>query len=75
MQQSIKIYYSMFVRLNMFRVTPCPSSRAQNCTSSLWICIRKRLLDFEVTGGWHRPANSKSNNLSRMQNQRLLVQF
>jgi len=48
MQQCIKIYYSMFIwswtRFGRHR----PSSGAQNCTSSLWFCIRERLLDVEV---------------------------
>ena len=57
----------------MFRAAHCPSSGAQNCTSSLWFCIRETLLDIEVVG--QRPATSTSNNLSHMQNQRLLVQF
>jgi len=61
------------MKLNMFRATQCPSSGAQNCTSSLWFCICERLLDVKVAG--HCPASSMSNNLLRMQNQRLLVQF
>ena len=32
----------------MFRATHRPSSGAQNCTSSLWFCIRERWLDVEV---------------------------
>ena len=60
---------------NMFRATHRPSSGAQNCTSSLWFWIREKLLDFEVVGHWQRPATSTSNNFSRKQNQRLLVQF
>jgi len=50
MQQCINIYYSMYMKLNMFRATNHPSSGAQNCTSSLWFCIRERLLDVEVAG-------------------------
>jgi hypothetical protein len=34
----------------MFRATCRPSSGAQNCTSSLWFCIRERLLDVVVAG-------------------------
>jgi len=102
------------MRVNMFRATRRPSSGAPNCTSSLWFCIRERLLDVEVVGRcqvipdsvqqpltyaksesasavwrswwgwgcwtlsgmtWQRPTTSTSNNISRMQNQRLLVQF
>jgi len=50
---------------NMFRATHRPSSGAHNCTSSLWFCIRERLLDVVVAG--QRPANSTFNNLSLMQ--------
>jgi len=75
MQQYIKIYYSIFVytKLNVFRATHRPPSGAQNCTSSLWFYIRDRLLVVEVAG--RCPATSTTNNLSRMQNRRLLVQF
>jgi len=63
------------MKLNMFRATHRPSSGAQNYTSILGFCIRERLLDVEVAGRCQRPATSASNNLSRMQNQRVLVQF
>ena len=33
------------------------------------------MLDIEVAGRCQRPATSRSNNLSRTQNQRLLAQF
>jgi len=59
----------------MFRAIRRPSSGAQNCTISLWFCIRERLFDVEVAGRCQRPATSTSNNLSRMQKQRLIVQF
>jgi len=36
------------MKLNMFRATHSPSSGAQNCTTSLWFCIRERLLHVEV---------------------------
>ena len=78
-QQDATVYQSLlfhvYMKLNMFRATHRPSSGAQNCTSSLWFCIRKRLLDVEFAGRWQRPANSTSDNLLLMQNQRLLVQF
>jgi len=32
------------MKLNMFRATHRPKSGAQNCTSSLWFCIRGGLL-------------------------------
>jgi len=44
MQQCIKILFHIYLKLNMFRATHCLSSGAQNCTSSLWFCIRGRLL-------------------------------
>jgi hypothetical protein len=61
------LLFHVYIKLNMFWVTHRPSSGAQNCTSSLW------LLDVVVAA--QRPATTTSNNLSRMQNQRLLVQF
>jgi hypothetical protein len=36
--------YHVYMKLNMFRATHRPSSGAQNCTSSLWFCIRAQLL-------------------------------
>jgi len=69
------LLFHVYMKLNMFRATHRPSSGAQNCTSSLWFCICEMLLDAEVAGRCQRPATSASNNLSRMQNQRLLVQF
>jgi len=42
--------FHVYMKLNMFRTTHRPSSGAQNCTSSLWFCIRERLLDIEVAG-------------------------
>jgi hypothetical protein len=83
-QQDATLYQNLllhvYMKLNMFRATHRPSSRAQNCTSSLWFCIRERLLDVEVAGHCHLTliaSNiiSTSNSLSCMQNQRLLVQF
>ena len=66
-QQDATVYqnllFHVYMKLNMFRATHSPSSGAQNCTSGL--CRRR----------CQRPATSTSNNLSRMQNQRLLVQF
>jgi len=44
MQECIKILLHIFMELNMFRATHCPSSGALNCTSSLWFCIRGGLL-------------------------------
>jgi hypothetical protein len=46
MQQCINILFHIYMKLNMFRATHCPSSGAENCTSSLWFCIRGRLLDM-----------------------------
>ena len=50
MQQCIKILFQIYMKLNKFRATHRPSSGAQNFTSSLWFCIRGRLLDGVVTG-------------------------
>jgi len=76
-QQDATVYqnllFHVYINLNMFRGTHRPSSEAQNWTSSLWFCIRQRLLDVEVVG--RCSATSASNNLSRMQNQSLIVQF
>jgi hypothetical protein len=52
------------MKLSMFRVTHRPSSGAQNCTSSLWFCIREKLFDVEVGG--RCPATSASNNRKDM---------
>jgi len=63
MQQFIKIYYSMFIwSSTCFGRHISYHQELKNCTSSLWFCIR----------GWLLPT---ANNPSRMQNQRLLVQF
>ena len=35
----------MYVKLNMFRATHRPSSRAHNCTGNLWFIIRGRMLN------------------------------
>jgi len=46
MQQCIKIlFFFIHLKLNMFRATHRPSSGAYNCTGSLWLFIRGRLLD------------------------------
>ena len=50
------LLFHVYMKLNMFRATHRPSSGAQNCTSSLWFCVRERLLDAEVAG--QRPATS-----------------
>jgi len=39
------LLYHIYMKLNMFRATHRSSSGAQNCTSSLWFCLRGRLLD------------------------------
>ena len=67
------LLFHVYMKLNMIQATHRPSSGAQNCTSSLWFCLCERLMDVEVAG--RCPATSMSNSLSRMQNQRLLVQF
>ena len=78
-QQDATVYqnllFHVYMKLSVFQATHRPSSGAQNCTSSLWFCIRERLLDVEVAGRCQHPATSTSNNLSHMQNQGLLVQF
>jgi len=42
------LLFHVYIKLNMFRATRRLSSRAQNCTSSLWFCICERLLDVVV---------------------------
>jgi len=37
------LLFHVYMNLNMFRATHRPLSGAQNCTSSLWFCIRERL--------------------------------
>jgi hypothetical protein len=53
-QQDATVYqnllFHVYMKHNMFRATHRPSSGAQNCTSSLWFCIRERLLDVVVAG-------------------------
>jgi hypothetical protein len=49
----------------MFRAKHRPSSGAQNCTSSLWFCIRERLLDFVVPGRWLRQAIWSSQDIKQ----------
>ena len=44
------LIFHVYVKLNMFRATHRPSSGAQNCNTTLWFCIRERLLDVEVAG-------------------------
>jgi len=48
-QQDATVYYNLlfnvYMKLNMFRATHRPSTGAKNWTSSLWFCIRERLLD------------------------------
>jgi hypothetical protein len=46
MQQYQNLLLHVYRKLNTFRATHRPSSGAQNCTSSLWFCIR------EVVGRW-----------------------
>ena len=45
-QQDATMYqnllFHVYMKLNMFRATHRPSLGAQNCTSSLWFCIRER---------------------------------
>jgi hypothetical protein len=58
-QQDATVYqnllFHVYMKLNMFRATQRLSSGAQNCTSSLWVCISE--------GCWTRPAIPTSNNL------------
>jgi hypothetical protein len=53
-QQDATVYQNLllnvYMKLNMFRASHRPSSGALNCTSSLWFCIRERLLGVEVAG-------------------------
>jgi len=61
-QQDATVYqnllFHVYMKLNMFRATHRPSSGAQNCTSSLWLCIRERLLNVVVAGRCQRPATT-----------------
>jgi hypothetical protein len=47
-QQDAIVYqnllFHIYMKLNTFRATHRPSG-VRNCTSSLWFCIRERLLD------------------------------
>ena len=59
-QRDVTVYqnfslFRVYIRLNVFRATHRPSSGAQNCTSSLWFCIRERLLDAESVQQPQRP--------------------
>jgi hypothetical protein len=54
------LLFHVYIKLNMFRTTHHPSSGAQNCTSSLWFCIREKLSDNVVDGCCQRPATSTS---------------
>ena len=47
------------MKLNMLRATHRPSSAAYNCTSSLWFCIRGRLLDVVRHSAWQRPPTTR----------------
>jgi hypothetical protein len=53
-QQDATVYENLlfhyYINLNMFRATHHPSQGDQNCTRSLWFCIRERLLDVVVVG-------------------------
>ena len=53
------------MRINMFRATHYPSSGAQNCTSSLWFCIRERLLDVEVAGRIQQPQHPTTSHVRK----------
>jgi len=57
------LLFHVYIKLNMFRATHRPSSGAQNCTSSLWFCIRERLLDVEVGGRGRLPTASTNLNV------------
>jgi len=82
-QQDATVYqnllFHIYMKPNMFRATRRPSSGAKNCTSSLWFCIRGRLLDVWLLDAVRQSltvsSNRTSNNHPCMQNQRLLVQF
>jgi len=64
-QQDATVYqnllFHVYMKLNMFRATHRPSSRAQNYTSSLWFCVRGGLLDVEVAGHGQLTTSSKLN--------------
>jgi hypothetical protein len=44
------LLFHAYMKLNMFRAKHRLSSGAQNCTSSLWFCIRESLLDAKFAG-------------------------
>jgi hypothetical protein len=54
MQKYIRISH-VYMKLKMFRTTHRPSSGAQNSRSSLWFCIRERLLDSDSVQQPQRP--------------------
>jgi len=61
-QQDATVYQDLlfhaYIRLNVFRATHRPLSGAHNCTSSLWFCIREKLLDVVVAGHCQRSATT-----------------
>jgi len=50
MQQCIIIYYSMFTWSSTCFGRRAAHHQEHDCTSSLWFCIRERLLDVVVAG-------------------------
>jgi hypothetical protein len=75
-QQDATVYqnllFHVYMKLNVFQATHRPSSGAQNCTSSLWLCIREKLWSLRLLTA---SSNLNDHNLSRMQNETQLVQF
>jgi hypothetical protein len=73
MQQCIKILlFHIYMKLNMFRATRCPSSGAENCTGSLWFFIILWKVVGCVVGGRcqahcarQRTLTTRPNNLLR----------
>ena len=76
-QKDATVYQNLlrhvYMKLNVFRATHRPSSGAQNCTGSLWFCIRE-VVGLLVAGRCQRPA-TQCPTTSRMQNQWLPVHF
>jgi len=54
------LLFHVYMKLTMFRATHRPSSGTQNCTNSLWFCVREscwtlRLLDADSVQQPQRP--------------------
>ena len=63
MQQFLQFYYpDVYLQLNMFRVSSCPSPGACNCSSSLWFYLR--ILVIAVLLFVFRPEHKQQNQFA-----------